>query len=416
VFIRKQKLSIDFKMKTWYNIGFFLILILVFFFEKDVMFLGVDLIGVDAISTLVYSAPMFFISIFLILLFQKKIPHCTVSRSFFALMAIVYIITLFYSLYYPLTTKEDYIKIPLPLLLFYFMTLSTCYFKKDTIIIWMYSLIVFLLSIYYVQNYRDNIFGTIVTTGASYNILYLLPFTLCLNNKVFRVFFVIIIAVILLLSMKLGGILAFIAALSTYLYVSQFKLQGRSFNFWGIVLISIAVIVMVYLFTRINEDVVGGVLTQRMDNIGETGGSGRLEVYKGYIDFISNDTLAHYLFGHGWWGSIRDSRVDATCHNDFLECFIDFGIFGFIAYAHLLVALFKRCMKMIKARHEYAAAMAASMAMFFVNSMVSHILIYPKFSMIFALFWGFIISSTRNINCIQKYKNENRVVNLSRSL
>ena len=102
------------------------------------------------------------------------------------------------------------------------------------------------------------------------------------------------------------------------------------------------------------------------------------------------------LFGRGWQGSIRTAKISVTCHNDFLEVLIDFGIIGFICYISFIILLITMCLKMIKNKHIYAPAMGASLAMFFVSSMVSHIIIYPWYLLEFFLFWGFMSYTVNN--------------------
>ena len=92
-----------------------------------------------------------------------------------------------------------------------------------------------------------------------------------------------------------------------------------------------------------------------------------------------------------------------TAHNDYLEVLYDFGIIAFVLYVSFVVQLLKMCRRLIAMKSEYAPAIGASLAIFFVNSMVSHIWIYNQYLIIFALFWGFI-------NAVEKkhYYNENR--------
>lgn len=392
---------------------------IIYVYNRDIMFYNNDFTDTNVISTIVPVLLMFFFSLMPIVFSMTMLPSSKVTRSFKRLMIFIYLISIFWSLQYPLTSREEYITMILPLLLFYFMSLSSCYLKNEKTIIWGISCVVILLSVYYVNGYTENLLGSINATTASYHILFFLPFLLCHKNKLLRILFSVMIFVITMVSLKRGGLLASAAAILVYLYVSEFSLKGRRINFAGIIVASIAILVVSYLYLVIDENLLGGIVTSRMDSIGETGGSGRVDVYSGYLKFIGNDNLVNYLIGHGWWGSIRDSSVGVTCHNDFLECFVDFGVFGFIFYLTFIISLFKLCVKMIKVRHEYAPAMAASLAIFFVNSMVSHIFIYSKFLMTLALFWGFIVSVTRDLkyqNINNNRANENRTVNIPCSM
>lgn len=402
--------------RTVYIVSLTIVLVMMLVYERDIMFYDDAFTDTRTVSTLMPKLAMLFFSLLGVAFSFSRALKTKVAKQYTMLMIVVYAITVFFSLIYPLTSRDEYITIILPLLLFYLLSLSSYYIKNDQLIIWGVSIMVVLLSLNYITGYTENIFGTLNSTTASYHILYFLPFLFCHKNRFLRIVFAVIIVVIVMLSLKRGGLLAAIAALAVYLYVTQFSFKGRRLNTWGILITTVAVVGIVYLYLKINESVVDGLLITRLDSMTETGGSGRLEVYKGYLDFIANDDFSSYIVGHGWWGTIRDSRVGVTCHNDFLECFIDFGIIGFALYIAFIVSLMKLCAKMIRVRHEYAPAMAAAIAMFFINSMVAHILIYPKYSMIFALFWGFIVSSSRNMKYSKIIEHENRIVNISRSM
>lgn len=402
--------------RTIYIASLTIVLVMMLVYERDIMFYDDAFTDTRTVSTLMPKLAMLFFSLLGVAFSFSRALKTKVAKQYTMLMIVVYAITVFFSLIYPLTSRDEYITIILPLLLFYLMSLSSYNIKNDQLIIWGVSIMVVLLSLNYIAGYTENIFGTLNSTTASYHILYFLPFLFCHKNRILRIVFAVIIVVIVMLSLKRGGLLAAFAAIVVYLYVTQFSFKGRRLNTWGILMTAVSVAGIVYLYLKIDENVVDGLLTTRLDSMNETGGSGRLEVYKGYLDFIANDDFSSYIVGHGWWGTMRDSRVGVTCHNDFLECFIDFGIIGFALYIAFIVSLIKLCAKMIRAKHEYAPAMAAALAMFFVNSMVAHILIYPKFSMIFALFWGFIVSSSRKIKYNKIIGHENRIVNISRSL
>jgi O-antigen ligase len=380
------------------------------------MFIDDDFTDSRTISTLFPVLTMLIFSTLGILSSYSHMPRTDITRKYSMLMIYIYFIALVFSLSYPLQSRDEYVKIILPLLLFYIMCSISLYVKNDQIVVWAISIIVILLGFNYFSGYYVNLFGTVNSTTASYHVLYFLPFLLCHRNKILRIVFMAFIAVIVMVSLKRGGLVAVFAAIAVYLYISQFKLKGRHLTVWGAFATISVIIGVFYLFSIINERVVDDQLLIRIDAASQTGGSGRLDVYKGYLDFIGNDNIGNLIIGHGWWGSMRDSRVGVTCHNDFLEAFVDFGIIGFLLYVAFVISLIKHCSKMIKVKHEYAPAMGAGIAMFLVNSMVAHILIYPKYQLIIALFWGFMVSATRKMIIKDKIDYENRTVNVSRGM
>lgn len=343
------------------------------------------------------SAITIYIVLLLILLFvgilKTNFPLLkdNLFRRFSLLWIVVCVISLLYSIIYPMASRNTYGMILLPFLFFYYSAATFKYIKSDKVIIWVITLIFFLLSYYFLNNYYNNInIDTNSAVNGSYPILYLLPFMLCHKKKVFRSLAFLLTLVVIMFSLKRGGFLALLVGLMAYLLASS-SVSSKRLGLWKGILLVLIPIAVYFLVMYINNDLLGGGLFDKFRN-DETEGSGRMALYAHYSDFIINSRMVFLLFGHGWQGSIRDSGIGLTCHNDFLESMVDFGIFGLILYVSLYVKLFKFCRSLIKNKHEYAPAMAASLAIFFVNSMVSHILIYPNYLLLFTFFWGFVIS------------------------
>ena len=334
-----------------------------------------------------------FLSVFVILFKRKNIRNL-VSRRFTFFIFFVYAVSLFYFLFNPAKSMSLYFLIILPLLVFYFTSSYSMYVRNDNLIIWMVMIMLLLLSFFFIDTYYNNIMYDATTqNNASYTILYLLPFLLCHKKQFFRIIAILLCLLILMYSLKRGGLIAFMVAVIAYFVVQTKINSSRKSNF--IIVTSILIVVSIslyYLFIYFNNRLDGLVLERLLDSI-DSEGSGRLDVYRYYLNSINNSSILYFLFGRGWEGSLRVGNMSLTSHNDFIEVFIDFGIIGLVLYLLFIVSLIKLFFKMIKIKHEYAPAMAASLCIFFVNSMVSHIFIYTKYMLLFALFWGFVVSS-----------------------
>lgn len=363
-----------------------------FFLERTFMF-GEDLVGEATVTSTLYIGLLLVFSLFGVLLSRKSIHGVQLTKRFLVLMIITYSLSLLMSVVHPFESRNTYFFIILPLLLYLF-TCSIRFQKDRLFFLWTMTIVAALLWLYYIYNYSNNILYNVEQQyNASYSVLYLLPFLLCHRNKVFRWVSIAMVVFVVMISLKRGGFVAVIVAIAVYFLISFFSLRGKKFGIGHAIVLIGATVGVIYLVQYVNSVVMGDMLFDRLNDIESGEGSGRLGIYTKYLAFIQSDDIVHLIFGHGWQGSILDSGINATCHNDFLEVFVDFGLIGFIAYISFWVSLIRLCKLMVRNKHEYAPAMGASIAIFFVNSMVAHIYIYSWYMLLFALFWGYIVSS-----------------------
>ena len=365
----------------------------IYLLERNYMF-GEDVVGEEAVTSTIYIGSLLLFSFLAVLLsWQQPCIKSKFSRRFTSLMIITYVMSLLFSLAHPFESRNTYFFIILPLLIFY-STSSLDLSKYGELFLWLMTVVAALLWLFYFLNYSNNIlYDAERQYNGSYAVLYFLPFLLCHKSNVLRWVSIAMIVFIVMISLKRGGFIAVIVAVAVYFLVTFFSLPGRRFGIGHLLILLGAIFGLFYLVQYINGVVLNDLLLQRMIDIEAGAGSGRIDIYTKYLHFIQSDSILHLIFGHGWQGSIIDSGIDATCHNDFLEVFVDFGIIGFIAYIAFWISLLKLCVKMVRNRHEYAPAMSASVALFFVNSMVAHIIIYTWYLILFAAFWGYIVSN-----------------------
>lgn len=337
-----------------------------------------------------YLALMFMIaSISLFSLKGKTFIKSRMLSRFTILLVWVYFISILYSSSLPFT-RANYILIILPLFLFCFTSLYRKYLDSTDCIVWCMTVVAAILLVDFVKSMFEVL--SVKRTSGSYYILYFLPFLLCHKNKLVRTICVVLTFVVVVLSVKIGGVLSIFFAMMTYTLVKQQIISGKKFEFKSLFLVAIIILFLGLIVLYLDDKFLGGFFADHMSESNDSGGSGRTEIYGIYIKLIFNSSLIKFFFGHGWLGSEHESGIGLTCHNDFLEAFFDFGLIGFILYCMFHLSLFATCRRMIKRRSELAPVMCASVVIFFINSMLAHVFIYPWYLMIFTLFWGFINS------------------------
>ncbi len=364
--------------------------IALYFFERDNMFLD-EVATSSPITETISVFTMLFISLVAWMFSTKSVVKVGFSRKYVILLVYILLLVFLFSVSYPLGSRLLYVTLLLPLLLFIFAQVTSFQIKSHEPIIWMATIVFLLSTFYFLANYYSNVqLDTDSANSGSYVMLYLLPFLLCHKKRILRVLAIIVTLVVIMFSLKRGGFLSLLAGVLVYLVVSQIVLNNQKIKFWHVIVLLAVSFGLYILIIYVNNVILNGHLIDRFID-DERGGSGRLELYSEYWKMLLDSSFGQLLVGRGWLGSLRDSGLELTCHNDFLESIIDFGLFGFILYIIFyfgLIALFRM---MLKSKQKYAPAMAASIAIFFVNSMVSHILIYPKYLLLFSLFWGFMV-------------------------
>lgn len=259
----------------------------------------------------------------------------------------------------------------------------------------------FLLSTYvliygYYDSYKETMFLALredVALISSYYSLYMLPLVMTGKNKKIIYITIAVMVVVVITAIKRTGAIALAFGLLSYFYIytscSQ-SLRGNSLKKMMAFTCMVALFVALVSYISSNADT---MLFDRLtvENIRETEGSNRIGIWTRTLKMIQDEDFAGYIFGNGFSGVGKVAYSGA--HNDFLEVFYDYGIFGFVLYVLMHVKLIQYVFAMIKRRSRYAAPMGMSYAIFFVVSNTSQIVIYPYFEILFVIVWGFLIAS-----------------------
>lgn len=232
---------------------------------------------------------------------------------------------------------------------------------------------------------------------SSYFALYLLPLVLCIDSKLTRFIAIATVAIVLLSSAKRAGTIAFVIAVFVYYLTVLLTTEGR-YKIWQLLLFVIGIAVFLwgidYLFQ--NSDL---YIIERLNRLEMDEGSGRVELYRVVFNMIGETDFIGLVLGHGFSAVGLDSPMHMGAHNDFLEVIYDYGIVGLFLYVMLHVLLIKYVIRLIKDKSRFAASMAMSYTLFLILSLVSQIVIYPFFEILFAIVWASIMASRkREIN------------------
>lgn len=244
--------------------------------------------------------------------------------------------------------------------------------------------VLFLMS----NNLRAGLVYRLTNMGNSmfFYLLALLPWLLMSKKQSIRLLFMLFILAMSVLSLKRSAMLACTLSAVVFFYIEYIK--NRSHRTRNILLGLLALVIGFFVLEYVN-DFGGGYAIERINNLEEDEGSGRLGRYESVMELISEeDDIGKTLFGHGYRTVEVRLGEFQSAHNDFLEVFYDYGILGFVFYLFLHIYLIRRCLYLRRRHSPLAEGYIISYIIFFVISMVSHFVILPTYFIIIAGYWG----------------------------
>ena len=329
--------------------------------------------------------------------------------SFLLFFVLSYILTVFWAFLFPIESRIVFISTLLP---FVFWTLGDkmCAQKgREFVSVYVpfcfMGLVLFFFLKFDASFLLDKEYAAI---NASYSVLYFMPFLLISEKRMIRLLAIILTAMVTIASLKRGGMVSLSMGILAYLWAYSKVVSGRAISVRGIIIVAIVVVALAIVVIRINDSV-DGMIFNRFSSLENDEGSGRKDIYKGVINMIANSSPIGLLFGHGWGGVARDSSFGLSAHNDFLEVIYDFGLIVFFCYILFLYRLIVRMIYMLRYNQRSAPAFLASITIFLLNSLVSHIVIYPWYMIMFTLFWSYTVhESVQSNSSTVVLSNENR--------
>lgn len=365
------------------------VLCIVFFlfmtvYEQNKMFSDVD-----SGPTSIFALALFIIA--LLTLTKGGLWYRNDIGKAFALYLIpVYILSLMHGLFVPLGSMMTHLTIIMPYLFFVFAYQIIHGLNKISFLFVCAVLMFAYLSFYFLNNNSLNMVKEFThQTSASYIVLFMLPFALCSKKRLLHYVCFVSTFIIMLISLKRGGLIAL--GLGFVLY--SISSRKKEIDLKSVLLYSISMLLIVFvgvsLYNYVNS-ALSNSITARF--AGDLTGSGRSNIYANAIDMIQQSNAFEFIFGHGWCSFEKYYIGHMPAHNDFLEILFDQGLLCGLFYVLFCCSIVHFAIKMSKLKSFYAPAMWTSLGIFFVNSSISHVLIYEHFFMIFGLFWGCIVA------------------------
>lgn len=216
------------------------------------------------------------------------------------------------------------------------------------------------------------------------------PWLLMLKNEKVKFLCFVLLGIAVLYSTKRSALLAYVLiAVPYYIQLGQRIFRTRFFALFLLVFLAIG---SVAVFDRI-DSLMDNRLTTRIENVGEDRGSGRLDIWNEVVKQQKCSSFTEWIFGHGH-NSVQKYVIvfgkGFSAHNDYLQVLFDYGIFSLLLIFSFLFLLIKRLFRLYHTKSIYFIPYYASIVLFLVLTMVSHLIKYPTYFVFLTIFWGAI--------------------------
>ena len=226
------------------------------------------------------------------------------------------------------------------------------------------------------------------------NVIYFgFPLLLLFKGKKISLLEVLITAIMIAVaafSFKRTTLVVAVLSVSLY-YIARLSMSGTPVR--RILLIPLFVLLISFGVIAI-DNYTGGHISYRFSVISATGGNGRTDIWMNVLEKMKGSSFSTLLFGHGF-NSVKDS-FGISAHNDFLECYYDFGLIGIIMYLGIVIYIGKSLLiAKTKKIYEYPVFLGFYSG-FIVLSAFSHVFLYAFVSIPLYFFLGYLCKRAGN--------------------
>lgn len=226
-------------------------------------------------------------------------------------------------------------------------------------------------------------------TNMVYFCLLTFPVLLLTPKKRQRYLLLILATFAAFISMKRSMILAFVLFWGL---VEVKYMLGKGRKGLAVVVTAVMVIAMYGSFS-VADDLTGGHLSERLSGEDVRDGditNGREAIYLVTIEMIKHSSPAHILLGNGHNGVRRDSPLEISAHNEFLEIIYDYGIIILLVYLGLWVYVLREWYFHYRNNTVFFLPYTMSVSIFIVMAIVSQLVLYCSYFLYLVMFWGIV--------------------------
>lgn len=204
--------------------------------------------------------------------------------------------------------------------------------------------------------------------NAFYYVLMPVPILLMWKNDKIRLIVLLLTFVVCVFSLKRSAIIAISLLMLIYLFDFFKRRNNNKFLYVCTLLLSIvgsSLLISSEIIDRFN------LLMDRMKNISEDGGSGRLDIILRFVkqDFSHFDFMQYFL-GKGFMATKNQYQILESLHNDWLEMFNSYGCMGVIFLLIFFVLLLKKTISLYRKNSAMYVPYFSLLVLFFLYSLL----------------------------------------------
>ena len=287
--------------------------------------------------------------------------------------------------------------------LFYVYTLQNGFSNKifKFAVFWFILLCAIFLYRYSFYKTDGGFEGKTLLLNNVYYILFLLPFMLLTEKKIWQYLSFGLTFIIAVLSQKRGALIIIVLCAIIWFMSSK---QGSVFSskVKNVIIMSIIGIIVYYLLSYFTESYDLSVTDRLITLINgeDTTGSGRNNIWQKYFSVMKEDGILS-IIGRGYDANVVSPkyRYLTWAHNDFLQIMFDYGYFGAFLFLTFVVNIFKKWKRMESKDYEYDLVFLISLIIVFMNGLFSMCFVYPQWILTAAALWGILIGDfNRKLN------------------
>lgn len=226
-------------------------------------------------------------------------------------------------------------------------------------------------------------------TNMIFFLLLPVPVILCTENSRRRVFILILVSFLVVLSMKRSAILAVVLFWALYGARYLFASRKKGLAFLLSVLLAFAAVASYMVADRVT----GGALSSRFDEDDDDVTNGRAAIYAVTWEMIAKSSPVDLALGHGHNAVRKDSVLEISAHNEWMEIIYDYGILCLLVYLGLWVYVVKQWIFHWRNNTVYLIPYTLSICIFAVMSVVSQLVVYVSYFLYLVMFWGMVAAA-----------------------
>jgi O-antigen ligase len=194
---------------------------------------------------------------------------------------------------------------------------------------------------------------------------------LACDKRWLRIISILIVSIVIISSVKRGGLVALVIGLLTYIIIAQL-INKNNFKS-AILLCSTLVIMSIFFYVMISF--LGDNILERLFNSDDETGSGRLNIWESLVQRLFTQDIELWVFGNGHLSTTLYSWENLSAHNDFLEIVYNYGIFNLFIYVCFLFSASTYTIRAIRNKDQLAPCLAMFLTIFLILSMISIIVL-----------------------------------------